>query len=118
MNIEEATEFIDEIMEAYECPPWAFPLGSIEKLKFVKALLWRGERYEEMWKWLKEKIYTKGGTGISADIDNIEERHFGFVPKSVRERTNVIIDKLNSIGVAVDIKELTDLLIELRDREE
>ena len=36
-----------------------------------------------MWLWLKEQIYTKGGCGISADIDRIEEKYFPMLETRV-----------------------------------
>lgn len=78
----------------------------------------------EMWKWIKEKIYTKGGPGISADIDRIEEKYF---PKSKtrRKRINDMISNLNKlfnkpdyVGEHWKATDIIDLLIELRDEEE
>lgn len=93
-----------------------------EAVRMIKC----GENYVDMWEDLKSThgyrtTYNSSGDQQLCRLENVMDKaevaFLGSRPKSIRERVNDMLDSLNSVGVAVDIKELTNLLIELRDKE-
>lgn len=64
-----------------------------ETISDIVSALKQGEKYEAMYKKLKGQIYTKGGCGISATIDKLEQRSFPQ-PKSKLIKLLAELDKL------------------------
>ncbi|TET08097.1 MAG: hypothetical protein E3J83_04275 [Candidatus Atribacteria bacterium] len=87
----------------------------------VIDLLKRGEKFEQMWRELTDCAY--GYRDISNNythlVDLMERLKQKYFPKPKRyKRINEILDQLNSPGIQTDVRELKNLLIELRDEEE
>ena len=98
-----------------------------DKLNEVTYILAQGELFRKMWEDFKSTYgyrttYDASGENQLSKLINImdtaEVAFLGSRPRSIRERINGMIENLNSMGVAIDTKELVNLLIELRDKEE
>jgi len=83
----------------------------------IKASLILGEKLGKMYYILRDKIYTPGGTGISANIDKLETEFLGTSKlKTRKEKINDIMTKMRDLGVAKN--DIITMLIDLRDEEE
>lgn len=85
------------------------------ELDGIIDLLQRGEKVEAMWQSLKYDICRMEEDDWLDTIYKLEQKYF---PKPERrKRINDILYQLNEPGIQTDVRELKNLLIELRDEE-
>ena len=86
----------------------------LENFKRLQEL----KKYKEMWGEIatmyKLPCYGLENSKVLLIVKFLEQRYFPE-PKSKYERINNVLEQLNSPGVQTDVKELKNLLIELRD---
>jgi len=105
-----------------------------EKLALVKGLLWRGERYEEMWhkfntEYRDLRLFPPGSTlgpeTVALAMDKLFAEFFGASkPKTRKQKFNKIIQEVYNSYVYANEKvneereDIISMLAKLRDEEE
>jgi hypothetical protein len=115
-NTEKAIEFLNDCQDDYE---ELQEEGNNKGILEVIRLLEEGEKYKKMWGELENEGENYPHSYIATTkylMDNIKQRYFPK-PKDRWHKINNTIYNLDTIGGYVDIKELINLLIELRDEE-
>ncbi len=121
MNTKEAIEFLKYDIKLFPHKAETLPAcleiyKCVERIEEVIKCLQRGEKHEAMWGELDTFIMEANHPySMANEMKKLKQKYF---PKPERyKRINDILDQLTPPGAVIDIKELKNLLIELRDEE-